>query len=409
VADGARGLRIGIDACSWSNVRGYGRFTRELTRAMVRSAPADSFTFYLDPASAGTFDIEAPNVEAVRVETRMGATEAARDGGSRRLRDMLALTRAVRQRRPEVLFFPSVYTYFPVPRGIRSVVCIHDAIPERFPRLVLPSLKARLLWKAKVRLALAQTTGVLTVSEHAAGQIAACFNLPRETISVAVEAPAAVYQPSESAADITAAAGRAGLPPGVDWFIYVGGFSKHKRIDSIVRCHAAVVQQLRSANPDNPDLVPHLLLVGPSELDSFHTDVDRVHRVVEETDVGDLVHWPGFVPDEELRHLHSGALALLMPSECEGFGLPAVEAAACGTPVVATTESPLPQLLEGGGFFVDPGDESALTTALASLATDRDERDRLGAVALERARALSWDKAAAATLRALEKAANRDR
>ncbi len=399
-------LRIGIDACSWANVRGYGRFTRELTRAMVASAPSVSFSFYLDAASAATFDIAAPNVETIEVEQRLAATEAARDGGSRPLRDMLALTRAVRQQRPDVLFFPSVYTYFPVPRGVPNVVCIHDAIPERFPHLVLPSFKARLLWKVKVRLALTQATGVLTVSEHAAGQISESFKLSRDAISVAVEAPAKVYRPSESDADIAAAARQAGLPEGADWFIYVGGFSKHKRIDSIVRCHAELLTRLRRASAD-PPAVPHLLLVGPSDKDSFHTDVDRIHRVIEETGTGDMVHWPGFVPDEQLRHLHSGALALLMPSECEGFGLPAVEAAACGAPVVATTESPLPQLLEGGGFFVYPGDDDALTAALTALATDRAERDRLGATALERTRALGWDKAAASTLRALRRAVDR--
>ena len=378
-------MRIAIDACSWVNVRGYGRFTRGVTRAMVEVGTDDTFVFVLDPASADRFDLAGPNVETLRVHQRVASTEAGRDGGSRPLRDMLALTRAVRRLKPEVLFFPSVYTFFPVPPTVPSLVCIHDAIPERFPRLVLPSFKARLLWKAKVRLALAQTDRILTVSEHAAGEIATCFGLPRQRISVAVEAPAAVYRPSEHRADIDAAARRAGLPDDADWFIYVGGFSKHKHIDSIVRAHAAVIEAIRTAPAArDPQPVPHLLIVGPSELDSFHTDVDRVRRVIDETGSGDFVHWPGFVPDEELRHLHSGALALVMPSECEGFGLPAVEAAACGAPVITTTESPLPQLLAGGGFFVDPGNDEALEAAMLALATDSSQRDRLGRVARER-------------------------
>ncbi len=399
-------MRIGIDACSWVNVRGYGRFTREVTRAMVRSDSDDDFIFFLDPASDERFDLDAPNVERVRVEQRVASTEAARGGGSRPVRDMLTLTRAVGRSKPDVLFFPSVYTFFPVPRGVPSVVCIHDAIPERFPRLVLPSFKARLLWKAKVRLALMQTKRVLTVSEHAAGEISACLGVPREKISVAVEAPAPIFRPSESQADIEAAAHRAGLPAGVPWFIYVGGFSKHKHIDSIARAHALVVEEIRSQRTSaDSETPPHLLLVGPSDSDSFHIDIDRVRHVIDEKGTDELVHWPGFVPDEELRHLHSGALALVMPSECEGFGLPAVEAAACGAPVITTTASPLPQLLEGGGFFVDPGDEAALQAAMLALATDSDRREQFAGIARERAAALSWEKAAAATLQALREAA----
>src|SRR5262249_44900546 len=106
-----------------------------------------------------------------------------------------------------------------------------------------------------------------------------------------------------------------------------------------------------------------------------------------------------------LRHLHSGAVALVLPSENEGFGLPAVEAAACGTPVIATTESPLPGLLEGGGLFVPPRDERALATAIERPARNEPLRRSLGARAREQALALSWPRGARAALDALEEAA----
>ena len=111
------------------------------------------------------------------------------------------------------------------------------------------------------------------------------------------------------------------------------------------------------------------------------------------------------LPDEQLRHLHTGAVALVLPSANEGFGLPAVEAAACGTPVIGTTHSPLPQLLEGGGLFVTPRDERGLATAIKQLATDEVLRAALGARARERASALSWSRGARAALAALEEAA----
>ena len=106
-----------------------------------------------------------------------------------------------------------------------------------------------------------------------------------------------------------------------------------------------------------------------------------------------------------LRHLYSGAVGLVLPSQLEGTGLPALEAAACGTPVVATTASPLPELLAGGGFFVAPGDEEALRRALARLLDDEGARRVMGAAALAGARRLDWADSGARALAVLREAA----
>lgn len=132
----------------------------------------------------------------------------------------------------------------------------------------------------------------------------------------------------------------------------------------------------------------------------------QLELAIEHGGSGHRVIWAGFVPDAELAHLHSAALALALPSESEGFGLPAVEAAACGSPVVATTESPLPGLLEGGGFFVPPGDAGALTDSLRKLATDPALQRRMGDRALDRASRLSWPHSAGLAMAALYEAAS---
>ena len=105
--------------------------------------------------------------------------------------------------------------------------------------------------------------------------------------------------------------------------------------------------------------------------------------------------------------LYAGALACVLPSLEEGFGLAPVEAAACGTPCIATTRSPLPELLAGGGFFVEPEDEAGLAAAIARLAGEPGLRARLGEAARERAAKLSWAEAAAAARAALHAIARR--
>jgi glycosyltransferase involved in cell wall biosynthesis len=391
-------MRIGVDATCWANGRGYGRFTRQLLPAMAQQAPNDEFQCFLDSAAFERFDLSGPNVHPVLVEQGTAPTVAAAANGYRSPGDMLRFSRAVWRAHPDVFFFPSVYTYFPLPPGQRAVVTVHDAIAERFPELTLPTPRARLFWKLKVGLALRQSRLVLTVSDFAAREIAEVLHIAPERIRVAGEAPAPDFRPSDSSTDIQAAAFRAGMPPGARWFVYVGGFNPHKNVDAVVRAHAALVKE------PGPS-APHLLLVGTIDKDVFHGDQATIRRAIAEAGTDSLVHWTGFVPDGELRHLHSGAVALVLPSANEGYGLPAVEAAACGAPVIATTASPLPELLEGGGIFVRPGDEAALLAAFRTMLCDEAARTAMGRVALGRASQLSWDRGAATTLAALREAA----
>jgi glycosyltransferase involved in cell wall biosynthesis len=390
-------LRIGVDATCWANDRGYGRYARQIVTAMVNSSPQDDFVCFLDGLSDARFRLDEPNVRKIVVRTGSGAAEAASAEGSRSLRDMFAMTRAVARDRPDVFFSPSVYTYFPLPPGLRSVITIHDAIAERFPELTLPSPRARIFWKAKVWLALRQARSILTVSDYAAAEVSRAHGVPLADIGVTLEAPAAGFAP-RSAAESDAVAAKHGIQPGIRWFIYVGGFNPHKNVRAIVNAHAELCRLVGKE-------APLLLLVGDSEGDVFHSEVDAIRRSIDEAGTESHVRWLGFVPDEELSALLSSSLALVIPSESEGFGLPAIEAAACGAPVIATIESPLPQLLEGAGLFVPPGDVAAISEAMKRFDADDAFRKKCGDQALIRASSLTWEKSAQRCLAAIRKAA----
>jgi glycosyltransferase involved in cell wall biosynthesis len=391
-------VRIGVDASCWVNERGYGRFTRELLRAMANAAPSDYFVCFMDPTTAERFDLVAANVEIVEVQSRVPPTRAAAARSRRSLLDMLRFSRAVVANEIDVFWCPAEYTFFPLPPAMRLVVTVHDTIATRYPHLALSGPRDRVFWEAKVRLAIWQADLILTVSEYSARQIRDVFRVAPGRIRVAVEAPAAIYTPSERREDTEAAAARAGVPSGSRWFIYLGGFNPHKHVEVVVRAHAAIAAESAGAPP-------HLLMVGPTIEDVFHADRRRVQEEIERTGTSDLVHWTGFVADEELRHLLSGAIALVFPSQLEGFGLPAVEAAACGTPVIATRASPLPELLEDGGIFVEPGSETDVAAAMRFMLADEESRAAMGVRARACAGRLSWRDAARSALKALHEAA----
>lgn len=314
-------MKIGVDTCCWSNERGYGRLIRNLLPAMVKLAPDDEFVCFVDPTSYSRFDLEEPNVRVVAVKQSATPSQAASAGSFRSPFDILRLTQATRVESPDVFFSPSVYTYYPLPPRLPAVVTIHDTIPERFPQLTLPSWRARLFWNGKVQLAIWQSRLILTVSDYAARDLTSVLGIPPHRIRVTSEAPSPSFRPSRSPVDIRTAARRWGLPERARWILYVGGFNPHKNVDSIVRAHARVVK-----DPACGRL--YLLLVGAVDRDVFHSDQARIRAEIQRSGTGELVKWTGFVPDEDLRQLYSGAVALVLPSACEGFGLPAVEAAA---------------------------------------------------------------------------------
>lgn len=388
-------IRIGVDASCWLNDRGYGRFARELISHMVADSKQVEFVCFMDRWTMEVFGLDSPNVRVVCVKQSEAPSRAAAADGYRTPFDMYRMVRAVTKESPDVFFFPSVYTYYPLPSRIPSVVTIHDAIPERFPDLTFPSRRARLFWNIKLGLAVRQAKLILAVSDFASKEIQSFLGVREHRIRVINEAPASVYRPSQSIESVKLAASEFGVPDGARWIVYVGGFNPHKHVDTVIRSHAAVSKELEGAPL-------YLLLVGSAKKDVFHKEIEQLYEAVSEGGASHLVIWTGFVPDAKLRHLLSGAVALVMPSACEGFGLPAVEAAACGTPVIATTESPLPDLLEGGGIFVPPGDESELASALKNMLQDENYRSKLGIRASERASSLSWEESARTTMSALK-------
>lgn len=376
--------RVGIDGGSWGNARGYGRFTRELVRALAGDA-RHSYSLFLDQH---TPDDQVPDgVEVIRVPTRVPASVGASASGFRSPADMLRMSRAMRRASLDVLFFPSVYTFVPVLRRTPTLVGIHDVIAERYPGLVFSSARARLFWRAKVALALRQASLVLTVSAHARDGIVRMLGVPPARIRVTSEAPSSPFRLPVAGVARGDVFGRFGFPAGAPVVMYVGGIAPHKNLDRLVRVFGQVTAEPHLAHA-------RLLIVGDFAADTFLSAFPDLERTVRRH-YSDRIVFAGRVEDDALSGMLGAARALALVSIDEGFGLPGVEAAACGAAVIATRQSGLPEILGDAALIVDPLSDVDIGEALRRTILDAGFARALGARGAARVQGLSWRRSAA--------------
>ena len=172
---------------------------------------------------------------------------------------------------------------------------------------------------------------------------------------------------------------------------HVGGISPHKNLGRLVDAFEAL-----SLNPSVADV--RLVLVGDYAGDVFHSDYPRLKEQIESLGLSHRVTLTGFVPDDDLVHLYNAAQLLVFPSLEEGFGLPAVEAMACGTPVVASDRGSLPEIVGEAGLLFDPMDAHAIERALESVLRDDDLRAGMAQRGLARSSLFTWENAARRTI-----------
>jgi glycosyltransferase involved in cell wall biosynthesis len=387
-------LRIGIDGTSWANRRGFGRFTRNAVGALVARHADAEYTLYVDHTSVpeGLPD----NLAARVVELSRPPSEAASATSSRSLADLLRLTRAVRSDRPDAFLFPSIYTWFPTP-GVVTVVGIHDTIADDLPELALPSRRARRLWMAKQWLALRSAARVFTVSEESRAAIARRHRLRPESVPIVTEAPDPIFTsgaPAESPLLLRE------LDLVEDRFVlYAGGISPHKNVVGLVDAYASVARRMSDTPP--------LVLVGDLETETYASAAAQVRERIGAHGIEQRVRLPGFVPDRTLAALYANATVVVLPTLAEGFGLPAVEAAACGAPLVLSDVPAHRASIGDAALFVPPGDTPALAGALERALGDAELRRDLGTRALQSVAGRTWDAAADALAAILHEASGR--
>jgi glycosyltransferase involved in cell wall biosynthesis len=377
-------MKIGVDATCWQNTRGYGRHARALLGALIAGDRENRYTFFMDSSENAEGLPATVEMELIRTDAPTAISASA--NGHRSAHDMWRMSRALSGADLDVLLFPTIYSYVPVVSRAKKIVMIHDVIAEKYPDLTMPGRRARLFWKTKVALGRWQADAIATVSDYSRRGIVEHFGIDADRVHVVGEASDAVFRVLDHP-ELTPRLTSLGINADGRTVVYVGGFSPHKNLEALVSVFANLSRQASFE-----DL--RLVLVGEFEREVFHSYAGTIRQQLADLNLQDRVVFTGYLPDDELVVLLNLATVLVLPSLMEGFGLPAVEAAACGCPVIATRESPLPSLLGEGGLYFNPLQTKDLEAAMVNVLESEILRRKMSKVGREAARRLTWEAAA---------------
>jgi glycosyltransferase involved in cell wall biosynthesis len=366
-------MRIAIDAHAIGRrLTGNEVYVRSLLKALAGQAGKSDILAYVSETDASTF--VPPPIQVRRVASNPF------------LRLGFGLAGSVRRDRPDLLHVQ--YTA-PVGCPVPVVATVHDVSflehPEYFPRS--RALQLRLTVGRTVR----RAVRILTGTDASRNSILKVYpDLDERSVTVVPLAASSEFQPISREAAAAAVRARYGIEG--PYVLSVGDIQPRKNHIGLIRAFA------RMANAF-PQLRHRLVIAGKPTWFS-----GRVREAVRASGMSDRIRFPGFVPDSDLLHLYNACDCFAFPSFYEGFGLPALEAMACGRAVVCSGRSALPEVVDGAAILFDPYAIDEVARALADVLRDAELRGRMERLAIRRAAHFNWQKTAQKTLDAFHQA-----
>lgn len=365
-------------------ISGIGLYTRELLRHLPGLDGSVRYTVLFDRPEVMEREMEGTGAGAAsNVDARLVPWGLFSPVSQARLPGLLRRLEARVYHSPNYMM---PYLAFP-PGGrgpVRAVVTIHDLIPLLFPQYTPRAMKTRFLpvFRLVIREAARRATRILVPSRSTAEDVVRELRIPadrRGDVVVTPEAANPVFRPDPD------------VRPAGPVVLFVGRRDPYKNLPALVRAFARVLREVPAAR---------LVVVGPP--DARYPEAEAAAREVR---LGDAVEWRGYVDGPGLVRAYREAAVFALPSRYEGFGLPVIEAMACGTPVVCGNGSSLPEVAGDAAALVPPDDEGEIAAAVVRVLTDPAHAAALRERGLHRAAQFSWERTARLTLDAYRAAA----
>jgi glycosyltransferase involved in cell wall biosynthesis len=343
---------------------GIGRYVYNLLENMIALNRQDEFTLLVNDDWLLPLVNDCPNFKLLKVGIKWLSLE-----------EQVLIPLVLRRLRPDL--FHAASFAVPLIQPCRTVVTIYDLIHLVFPGHY--TLLHRFYFQVVLRWALRRAAKIITISESSRSDLVSFYGLPKGKIEIAYPAVDAKFKPLDRGS-IANFKKKRGLP---DHFVlYVGNRKQHKNIPGLIAAYSKFREQDRGAH--------YLVLSGSA--DEATASLARRYRVE------DRLFYAQNIADDELPLMYNSADVFVFPSLYEGFGLPALEALACGVPVIASNVSSLPEVVGDAGILVDPRDPDSLAAAIGRAANDPELARRLRERGPLRSAQFSWQKCARETL-----------
>lgn len=290
--------------------------------------------------------------------------------GGRIFWEMVLVPFAARKWNLDIWFSPDFF----VPKAIRvpRVVAIHDLI---FMNFYDPGSRYSKDLQAKVAYAIKHAAKIVVTSHYTLGDLCKAFALDRGKVAVIHLAADERFHPIEKSL-VPAVLKRYGID--FPYLLFVGEISRRKNLSGLLKA-------FKILKADGKILRRRLVIVGKKT-----TDTDQIVQEVSELGLSEDVLFTGYISDEDLPFIYNGADLFVFPSHYEGFGIPPLEAMQCGTPVVASNVTSIPEVVGEGALFFDPNDPADMADKIDAVIHARVDVDALKAKAWRQAEKFSW-------------------
>lgn len=374
-------MRIAIDARRYSlSGRGQERYVRGLVEGLAARAGEHELVLLCGPGTAPVGEL-GPRVRVARADRRLRLQHWRRLAGLRRLlvRDL------------DLVHFPVADGWYTRVRP--NVVTIHDLCALRHSGAYFTDpAHERRAWEHR-RAVTAHADAVIAVSRATACDVVNLLDVPPERVRTVPHGVASRFRPPREAATLHRFRARYGLPP--RYLLFVGGVDFKKNVPRLVDGFAEACAE---------GGLPHALVMAGALQQSGNAFFRRARATAIAKGVADRVVWLGYVPEADLPSLYAGAEAFVFPSLVEGFGLPVLEAMACGTPVVTSARSAMSEITGDAAVLVDPYEPSSIAEGILR-AVEPEVAPRLADAGLQRAATYTWARTSRRTLEVYERVA----
>ena len=360
-------MRFAVDAHAIGrHLTGNEVYVRSLLHAFAGIDKKSQFTAYVSSAEA-----EGAIPERFHVR-RISANPFVRLG--------VGLRRAVQQDAPALLHVQYTAPLFcPVP----TVVSVHDVSFLEHPEYFTRMRRQQLRWSVKQTVM--RAAAIVTGSHFSRDRILASYPISEEKVHVVPDAASPMFRVvSHEAAALKV---RDSLNLTFPFVLSVGDLQPRKNHVGLIEAYAQVMRA-------HPNLPQHLVLAGKDTWFSSH-----VHEAATSSGFGHRIHFTGSVSDEDLLQLYNACDLFIFPSFYEGFGIPILEAMACGRAVACSNTSSMPEVADGAGLLFDPYRTDEIARAMVDILLDAEVRGRLERRGPQRAAHFTWQRTARMTLR----------